>query len=270
MKNKTLIIEGLYQRSLFKLNIFETQTTKTFELQSELIRLMAELWTIARIVFEYHSKRKKILIISPIDLNVSPPTLFYSVPVHDFFLQSFNRFKNLLKSTKHILIPQEAWVNGLLTNPYSCIRLLKRQKGVSKKVIKICNQIKNNVSLVIIIESSHTGRIVSECFSKGIPVIVFKDVNLDLKLKSCYEIDVDYFRFTKIRYIDLLFRILSSIIKKKKYLIGTIRWAKLRKKRYKEKQAKKKFYEQWKLVWIAQANAWKYNKSQTWKPYSKN
>ena len=43
MKNKTLIIEGLYQRSLFKLNIFETQTTKTFELQSELIRLMAEL-----------------------------------------------------------------------------------------------------------------------------------------------------------------------------------------------------------------------------------
>nr|UDP55451.1 ribosomal protein S2 [Schizostauron trachyderma] len=149
------------------------------------------------IIFKYHVLKKRILFIGT-------PNLI-NKDIQKFF-----------KKTNHILIPEAAWVNGLISNKISFFKLfIKDKKFTNKKISEILFFLKKNIDLVVLLnESNNTDNVLDESYLTKIPVISFNSSLNILNTKSSYEIPGD-FKFSNKKIRDNFFySILISTFKK--------------------------------------------------------
>ena len=113
-----------FQYTLLKLNLIKSQVYKkkiqnnyhddVLNIKIEFIELHFK--RALQIIYKYHMNQKKIL--------------FIGIP------QNFQKkISKILKTTKHVAIPQSIWINGILSNRCAISRSLhlKRRKNKKKK-----------------------------------------------------------------------------------------------------------------------------------------
>jgi len=197
-----------YKYDLFKLKLIKSKIYKTnlknqkldHSLNIILEQIELHLKKILQIIYEYHVNNKQIL--------------FIGVPI---LLQ--NKLNTVLKKTKHSLIPEAIWVNGLISNKAAIFRNLnlKRLKNIKKQKYNINNintllTIVKKPDLVIVFNRDLDSNAITEIYKLRIPIISLNN-NLNFDLKTTYAVPGDF--TTKNQQIPNIFFIaLYSIIKK--------------------------------------------------------
>jgi len=183
-----------YNYKLLKLKLIKTKIYKKkhngfIKIEDIISRLKKSL----HIIYKYHINNKKILFIgTPINIDT--------------------RFKKLLQTTRHILIPEFLWMNGIITNQFSCFKYLsKNQNLINNKISEILFKLKNKSDLIVILNNNPA---LDEGYLARIPII---SINCDLDIsdrKSSYKIPGN-FQFRKKKIRDTFFySILIAIFKK--------------------------------------------------------
>jgi len=186
-----------YNYKLLKLKLIKTKVYKKnhnnfIKIENINNRLKKAL----HVIYKYHIHNKKILFIgTPIHLDM--------------------KFKKLLKNTKHILIPESLWMNGIITNRTACLKYLsKNQKLVNNKISTMLLNLKNKSDLIVILNTSNNYVALNEGYLTRIPII---SLNCDLDIsdvKSSYKIPGNFqFKKKKIR-ANFFYSILTAIFKK--------------------------------------------------------
>ena len=134
---------------LLQLQIFKLYTKKIFfssntNFENKLINLRK----IANIIYKYHNANKKIL-----------------------FIGFSNSFKQILKNTKHIFLPESFWFNGMLSNRRSTIN------SFEKKISKIILQLKKKLDLIVISSLNKNVTLIKEGKLQKIAIIDFRKNN---------------------------------------------------------------------------------------------
>jgi len=186
-----------YKFKLVKLNLIKNKTYKKkhnnfIKIEDITNRLKKSL----HIIYKYHINNKKIVFIGT-PINIDP------------------KFKKSLQNTKHVLIPKALWMNGIITNQFSCFKYLsKNQKLINNKISEILFKIKNKSDLVVILNTSENLNALEESYLARIPTI---SINCDLDitdLKSSYKVPGN-FQFRKKKIRDTFFySILTAVFKK--------------------------------------------------------
>jgi ribosomal protein S2 len=163
------------------------------------------------IIYKYHVFKKNILFVgTPIYLN--PKTL---------------------KNTKHFIIPETFWKNGVLTNKISFFKHLPKNKKINNKVSKFLFQLKKNIDLIVLLNESTNKSAQNESYLAKIPTVSLND-KLDIhKNKTNYKIPGDFQFFNKKIRDNFFYSILIAILKKEK-----------KTKKFFSKHAKKKTFFQ--------------------------
>jgi len=165
-----------YRSKLVKLKLIKTKIYKKnnhdfIKIEDIISRLKKAL----HIIYKYHTNNKRIL--------------FVGTPSH-----LDEKLKNLIKSTKHIYVPESVWMNGILTNQQSCFKyLFKNQESINRKISTILFETKKRSDLIVILDSSINTGALNEGYLTRTPVISLNSSNLDIK--SSYKIPGN-FKFT--------------------------------------------------------------------------
>jgi ribosomal protein S2 len=150
------------------------------------------------IIYKYHVFKKKILFVgTPIRLNP--------------------KIQKTLKNTKHFLIPETFWRNGVLTNKISFFKHLPKNKKINNnKVSKFLFQLKKNIDLIVLLNESTNKSAQNESYLAKIPTISLNN-KLDIhKNKTNYKIPGDFQFFNKKIRDNFFYSILIAIFKKTK------------------------------------------------------
>ena len=162
--------------------------------------IIQRLKTALKTIFYYHRKNKKILF-------VGTPHIVHK------------KIINLLKNTKHSIISESAWVNGLITNKKFVLKNLMKAESVKSNFSnKILLTIKEKHELIVVLNSETNKKTLSELLTTQVPVISFNSNNLLLldHNKVSYNIIGDFNFTTKKKKDNLFYDILKSMIKKAK------------------------------------------------------
>ena len=190
---------NLYKNKLIKLKLIQTRIyKKNYNNFIKIEDISSRLKKALHIIYNYHMSNKRIVFIGT-PLNVS------------------YKFKKLLKTTKHILIPESIWVPGLLTNQETCFKHFTRNpKSNENKTSKILFQLKKKIDLIIVLNFIYNQEAINEAYLSRIPSI---SLNCDLDVLnniSSYKIPGN-FKFTKKKIRDVIFySILVATLKKAK------------------------------------------------------
>lgn len=182
----------LVKLKLIKTKVYKKKPSHFVKIEDISNRLKKAL----HIIYKYHINNKKILFIgTPINVDI--------------------KFQNILKNTKHTLIPEALWMNGLITNQLSCFKYLsKNQKLINNKISELLFKIKNKSDLIVILNDSDNYLALNEGYLARIPII---SINCDLEianLKSSYKVSGN-FQFKKKKVRDTFFySILTAVFKK--------------------------------------------------------
>ena len=189
IKNKTKLI---------KLKLLKTQTyikknhLSNIKIEDIVCRLKKGL----HIIYKYHINNKRILFIG------SP-------------LSTYDEIKQLLKNTKHILIPESVWMNGIITNKSSFLQCLSKNTN-NKKISELLFQFKKRSDLIVILKQSTNISALNEIYNTRIPVIVLNSNLNILNPKSTYKIPGNFsFTEKKTRH-HFFYSILNTTLKKAK------------------------------------------------------
>jgi len=145
--NKTKLIELKF----LKTKIYKKNYTLNLD------NLTAKLKTILKIIYKYHSINKKIL--------------FVGTP-----LKIHNKLELLIKKTKHTIIPEGVWVNGILNNKHFCFKYLIKQQSIKySSVNKILLQIRERADLIVIFNQNKNKLVMKELATTLKPIIVLDD-----------------------------------------------------------------------------------------------
>lgn len=141
-KNK-LISLNILKSKLYRKSQVSTLKSKTK--QTEL-----HLKKVAQIVYRYQLAGKRIL--------------FLGFPLS---------FQSILKQTKHILIPESSWLNGIITNQILRFNytLTKQQKRLPFKIVQLLLQLKKKIDLVVVFNLNKNFNALEECYSARIPIV---------------------------------------------------------------------------------------------------
>ena len=155
-----------YKTKLLQLQLLKLYYKKeSYNFKSSLKRLELYLSKISDTVYRYHTANKKIL-----------------------FLGFPKSFKKILKKTKHVIVPEHAWVNGMLSNRNQKINKaddsMDNRSSLSNKTTKLLSQLQKKIDLVVIYNLNQDHTAIKESFLGRIPVIAFTD---QLKILSIYE-----------------------------------------------------------------------------------
>jgi ribosomal protein S2 len=186
-----------YNYKLLKLKLIKTKVyKKNHNNFTKIEDVSNRLKKALHIIYKYHINNKKILFIgTPVDIDI--------------------KFQKLLKNTKHVLIPESFWINGLITNQTSCFKYLSKNKEViDKKMSEILFKIKNKSDLIVILDTLSNSTALTEGHLTRIPVISLNcNINIS-EIKSSYKVTGN-FKFKKKKIRDFFFySILTAIIKK--------------------------------------------------------
>lgn len=207
---------------LIYLNILKSKSHKKFHLtnlknstrQTELYLKKA-----AQVIYRYHIFGKRIL--------------FLGFPLN---------FQHSLKKTKHVLIPESNWLNGIITNQilrfnYS---LTKQQKRLPFKVIKLLLQLKKKIDLIVVFNLNENFNAVNESYVSRIPVIGgSKSLNI-CDEKVTYKI-LGEFKFTNDKLVTSNFFVSMIRMVFKKAILTSSRKLQVKYYSYIKSKLKKKY-----------------------------
>jgi len=182
----------LLKLKLIKTKIYKKKHNNFLKIEDIINRLKKSM----HIIYKYHTNNKKILFIgTPINLDI--------------------KFKKILQNTKHTLIPESLWMDGIITNPFSCFKYLsKNQKLINNKISKILFKIRNKSDLIVILNTSNNISALNEGYLTRIPII---SINCNLNLtdeRASYKIPGN-FQFKKKKIRDTFFySILIAVLKR--------------------------------------------------------
>lgn len=122
---------------------------KSYNFETKLKRIEIHLNKISNIIYKYHITNKKIL--------------FVGFP---------NNFNKIIKNTRHMLIPESNWHNGMLSN-----RITTQTKKL--KIPSNMLQVKKKPDLIVIYNLNKKSTAIKESYHTRIPAITFsKKLNL--------------------------------------------------------------------------------------------
>lgn len=141
------------KNKLIHLNILKSTQHKKFQLsnfKNNTKRTELYLKKALQVIYRYHIFGKRIL--------------FLGFPL---------KFQSILKKTKHILVPDSSWLNGIITNQilrfnYS---LTKQQQRLPFKVVKLLLQLKKKIDLIVVFDLNKNFNAIDESYVSRIPVI---------------------------------------------------------------------------------------------------
>lgn len=189
---------NLHKNKILKLRLIQTKIyKKNYNNFIKIEDISSRLKKALQIIYHYHINSKRIVFIGT-PINIS------------------HKFKQLIKKTKHILIPESIWVSGLLTNQQTCFKhLTKNSKFTNKKISKTLFQLEKKIDLIVVLDFNSNKEAITESYLTQIPLI-FLNCNLikQLNNNTIYKIPGN-FRFTKKKIRDLFFySILGTTLKK--------------------------------------------------------
>jgi len=187
-----------YQNKLLKLKLIQT---KIYNKKQHLNNIKIEdieyrLKKIFYIIYKYHIFNKRVLFVgAPLTIN--------------------SQIKNLVKFTKHILIPKDIWVRGAISNKISCFKhLSKNQKASNNKISELLFQLRKSIDLIVIFGESENLNVLNEGYVSRIPIISINSNFNTQQNKPTYKVPGN-FRFTNKKVLDNFFySILISTLKK--------------------------------------------------------
>jgi len=147
-----------YKTKLLQLQLLKLYyRKKSYNFKTSLKRLELYLSKISDIIYRYHIANKKIL-----------------------FLGFPKNFKKILKKTKHIIVPEYAWSNGMLSNRNQKINktdefISNNKNTLSNKTAKLLFQLRKKIDLVVIYNLDNRNTAIEESYLTRIPVIAFTD-----------------------------------------------------------------------------------------------
>lgn len=213
----------LLKLKLIKTKIYKKNSNNFIQIENIINKLKKAL----TIIYKYHINNKRILFVgSPIYIDP--------------------KLKNLIKNTKHRIIPESIWINGLITNKTTCFNYIsKNQKVINSKVSEILFQMKKRGDLIVILDASLNRTVLEEGYLDKTPVISLGSTLEISDQKSSYKVPGN-FKFTNKKTRDTFFySILSAVFKKAhKELKAKIRLKKLflnKKKHYKKRNRNQTF-----------------------------
>lgn len=149
---------------------------------------------IAKIIYHYNITNKTILFLG--------------------FPETFS--KNL-KNTKHLLIPQFMWFNGLFSNNVSILN--KSKTKLPKNLIKLILKLKKKADLIIIYGLNDNLLALKESYLARIPAITLNEKQNILHLKSAYSSTGSYnFFIEKSENTQKIFSFIGAILEQAKKL----------------------------------------------------
>ena len=187
MSKKTRYSNKLIKLKLIKTKIYKNNNKSFTKIEDVIYKLKKAL----HVIYQYHINNKRIL--------------FVGTPAE-------SSLNNAIKTTKHILIAEKIWMNGILTNPLSCFKYLaKNQKTFNSKVSTALFKTKQKSDLIVVLDFLSNNNTVKEGYLAKIPIIV---LNLNKNINYGYNIPGN-FKFTnKKARNNFFYSILSSTLKK--------------------------------------------------------
>lgn len=189
-------IENLtkHKHKLFKLKLIKTKVLKKNHTlnQVKIENIENRLKKALHIIYRYHTNNKRIIFIgNPLYLN--------------------KKMKTLLTNTKHILIPESFWINGIITNKLS----KNLSKNNNNKISKILFNLNKNDNLIVIFNKNLNKNALEESYKAKFPIISLNNNCLNMSnTRSSYKIPGN-FVFTNKKVRDNFFcSLLISILKK--------------------------------------------------------
>jgi ribosomal protein S2 len=159
-----------YKSKLIQLQILKLYyKKKSYNFKTSLKQVEIHLNKISNIIYKYHITDKKIL--------------FVGFP---------ENFAKILHDTKHIIIPESIWFNGMLSNRTSSSTtnqqtIAKKQMKMPVSVHQLLLRLKRKLDLVIVYNLNNRATAVEESYVARIPVITFsKDLNI-LETRATYK-----------------------------------------------------------------------------------
>jgi ribosomal protein S2 len=178
-----------YKQKLIKLHIIKSKIYKKNQTEfTKLEHITSRLKKAMQIIYKYHINNKKILFIGGSKIK-----------------NHYNKY--ILKKTKHKIIPEFAWVDGLISN-----KNLKNNKNNLKNFALSYNQTKD---LIVLLDVTKNTQALHESYSTGIPSISFNSsfINL-LDTKSSYRIPGRFVFTKKVSRDTFFYSLLFATLKK--------------------------------------------------------
>lgn len=150
-----------YNSKLIQLQILKLYYQKNKNnSKTSLKQIEIHLNKISNIIYKYHLTNKKILFVG--------------------FPKSFS---DILRGTKHLLVPESIWFNGMLTNrtinPSNPQTLSKKQMRIPVSIHQLLLRLKKRLDLVIVYNLDSKATAVEESYLARIPVItISKDLDI--------------------------------------------------------------------------------------------
>ena len=188
-KSKLLILQLLK----FKTYIIKENSINLIKIKLIEVHLKQAL----KIIYNYHINNKKIF--------------FIGIPQ---IIQT--NFQNFLQRTNHLFIPENVWIQGILSNKISILRYIKKQFDLTNnsnkknKALKSVFQVKTKPDLIVIFNKKSDLNVLQEVKLLQIPVIIVTDT---LDIQNLYKIPGNFlFANTKVK--NVLFSLIYSLFKK--------------------------------------------------------
>lgn len=185
-----------YKNKLIQLQILKLYYNKKkfYNFKTSLKQTEVHLNKISNIVYKYHMSGRRILFIGfPKD------------------------FAGLVRHTKHLVLPEYVWSNGMISNrisqPSNFTILEKKQNRTSLSKHQWLLRLKKNLDLVIVYNLSNKATAVKESYISRIPVITFNN-SLDILEKSTTYHSPGNFNFVneKLAHNDIFYSILRTAL----------------------------------------------------------
>lgn len=176
---------------LIKFELIKSKILQNNILNPRFEDLEIYLKKILLIIFQYHLNNKKILFVG------------ISKAIQ-------NNYKNKLKKTKHLFLPNSYWIKGLLTNKITVFKYIKKRVNLfTSDKIKNYFLFKNKPDLIVLFDVKIQADLLKEAAKLKIPVIT---LNFDIKNNKevSYQLPVNNFRNDN----NFLLSLLNSIFKK--------------------------------------------------------
>ena len=229
MKIKNIIKR---KNKLISLNILKSKSHKKFQisdLKTNTKQTELYLKKAAQILYMYHLVGKRIL--------------FLGFPIS---------FKHILKKTKHILIPESSWLNGMITNQLLRFNYLltNQQKQFPFKIVQLLLKLQKKIDLIVVFNSNNNFNAIEEGYVSRIPIIGGSASLNSRDSKVTYKITGD-FNYIKDKLPSSNFFIsMVKMVLKKSIRMSCMKWRLKHqdfiknkfKKKYRKKRFKKKYY----------------------------
>ncbi len=181
------------RNKLLKLQALKLHYKNRTEAKENFTQIKTQLNKISNIIYKYHKANKKIL--------------FLGFPAS---------FKNILKNTKHKIVPEFLLFHGLLSKQENLNEITKTKlKKLSLSTLKLVLKIKK-LDLIIIYNQKSKSTAIQESYTARIPTISLSE-KLDFSHKTTYELLGNYELLSdKSENNNLFLSFLKSILTKAK------------------------------------------------------